>query len=570
MSDYTRLLLPKSWDYSASESANSASASATAAATSASNASESATAAASSAASASESATEAAASATAAASSATSASDSADSASESATAAASSAASASDSADSASESATAAATSAASASAIALGNLTTVSTTWSALKTLRDAGELVAGLSYRITDYETTTTQADTQSAGHVFDIIVTADTADTLNENARACLHDGDTYFQYAHLEAWKLKYCLDNDTNRFHWADDTDGKGVIYELEDEFKNKAPYDFKNIQFKRYMVTATTKTATALVNTYSGAHAVNSISYYPQNCTLDKTDYIYCYTFDYASGTGDYSLNQLNNGSSGEYAKYCYKNEIAPLFITPVYNGSGTTATYTRKQVLNNIVFRNTTTTSANYANRLTGVYAHTCTFGNDCYSNTFGNDCSSNTFGNNCNSNTFGNYCYSNTFGNSCTSNTFGNDCSSNTFGNYCNSNTFGNYCTSNTFGNSCFYNTADDFVLYITLADSSCYLKDFLVLDCENGTETGLCLLSSPLLTTTVNWQLLLYSDRTSVIDSGTITLAAGASPSCLVAESNYTTELDGDLFCFVVTYTRGASTIAVTVTN
>ena len=555
MSDYTRLLLPKSWDYSASESANSASASATAAATSASNASESATAAASSAASASESATEAAASATAAASSATSASDSADSASESATAAASSAtsasdsadsasesataaassaASASDSADSASESATAAATSAASASAIALGNLTTVSTTWSALKTLRDAGELVAGLSYRITDYETTTTQADTQSAGHVFDIIVTADTADTLNENARACLHDGDTYFQYAHLEAWKLKYCLDNDTNRFHWADDTDGKGVIYELEDEFKNKAPYDFKNIQFKRYMVTATTKTATALVNTYSGAHAVNSISYYPQNCTLDKTDYIYCYTFDYASGTGDYSLNQLNNGSSGEYAKYCYKNEIAPLFITPVYNGSGTTATYTRKQVLNNIVFRNTTTTSANYANRLTGVYAHTCTFGNDCYSNTFGNDCSSNTFGN------------------------------------YCNSNTFGNYCTSNTFGNSCFYNTADDFVLYITLADSSCYLKDFLVLDCENGTETGLCLLSSPLLTTTVNWQLLLYSDRTSVIDSGTITLAAGASPSCLVAESNYTTELDGDLFCFVVTYTRGASTIAVTVTN
>ncbi len=516
MSDYTRLLLPKSWDYSASESANSASASATAAATSASNASESATAAASSAASASESATEAAASATAAASSATSASDSADSASESATAAASSAASASDSADSASESATAAATSAASASAIALGNLTTVSTTWSALKTLRDAGELVAGLSYRITDYETTTTQADTQSAGHVFDIIVTADTADTLNENARACLHDGDTYFQYAHLEAWKLKYCLDNDTNRFHWADDTDGKGVIYELEDEFKNKAPYDFKNIQFKRYMVTATTKTATALVNTYSGAHAVNSNSYYPQNCTLDKTDYIYCYTFDYASGTGDYSLNQLNNGSSGEYAKYCYKNEIAPLFITPVYNGSGTTATYTRKQVLNNIVFRNTTTTSANYANRLTGVYAHTCTFGN------------------------------------------------------YCTSNTFGNYCTSNTFGNYCYFNTVDVDVLCITLADSSCYLKDFLALDCENGTETGLCLLSSPLLTTTVNWQLLPYSDRTTVIDSGTITLAAGASPSCLVAESDYTTELDGDLFCFVVTYTRGASTITATITN
>ena len=49
----------------------------------------------------------------------------------------------------------------------------TINITWSALVNLRDSGQLVPGQSYRITDYVTTTTQTDTQSAGNVFDIIV-------------------------------------------------------------------------------------------------------------------------------------------------------------------------------------------------------------------------------------------------------------------------------------------------------------------------------------------------------------------------------------------------------------
>ena len=52
-----------------------------------------------------------------------------------------------------------------------------------------------------------------TQSAGHRFDVIVTADDVNKLNENARACLHEGDTYFANSKLESWQLKYCLDND---------------------------------------------------------------------------------------------------------------------------------------------------------------------------------------------------------------------------------------------------------------------------------------------------------------------------------------------------------------------
>jgi hypothetical protein len=45
----------------------------------------------------------------------------------------------------------------------------------------------------------------------------------------------------------AWELKYCLDNDTTRFAWADEENGKGVIYYMKDEKNNECPYDFKNI-----------------------------------------------------------------------------------------------------------------------------------------------------------------------------------------------------------------------------------------------------------------------------------------------------------------------------------
>ena len=125
---------------------------------------------------------------------------------------------------------------------------------WQALKTMRDDGQLIPGQQYRITDYTTTTTQLDTQSAGHQFDIIVVADDVNKLNENARAIQHEGDTYFANSKLEAWKLNYCLDNDTTRFAWADSVNGKGVIYRMIDEFNNDVPYDFKNIQFKKAYV----------------------------------------------------------------------------------------------------------------------------------------------------------------------------------------------------------------------------------------------------------------------------------------------------------------------------
>lgn len=134
--------------------------------------------------------------------------------------------------------------------------------TYAELKSMRDGGELVSGRLYRITDYVTTlpeqvsdfTGEVMERSAGHAYDLVVVALSGSVLSENALAMLHDCDEYFAFANLAAWQLKYCLDNDTERFRWLASANGKGVVYWMKDEWGNEASYDFKNIQFKRYTV----------------------------------------------------------------------------------------------------------------------------------------------------------------------------------------------------------------------------------------------------------------------------------------------------------------------------
>ena len=184
-----------------------------------------------------------------------------------------------------------------------------VEVTWQELKDKRDNGELNPGSLYRITDYNCTTTQESTRSAGHQFDIVLLALSNNKLAEEGWAMMHDniydvtfsdGVTkkcylykveennynfvdsqtllgvslisdseftidesaktittedyesnileeegllynYFQNSNLSAWKVWYCLDNDTTLFTWADDSvdlsvvvDNSYVRFEVED------------------------------------------------------------------------------------------------------------------------------------------------------------------------------------------------------------------------------------------------------------------------------------------------------------------------------------------------
>ena len=109
---------------------------------------------------------------------------------------------------------------------------------------LKDNSNLIPGKLYRITDYIIAREDGSIKFAGHQFDIIVLALTKNTLSEEAWACKHDGDTYFENSNLSAWKIWYRLEG----------VGSKGVIYRMIDEFGNDCPYDFKNIMFKRYPV----------------------------------------------------------------------------------------------------------------------------------------------------------------------------------------------------------------------------------------------------------------------------------------------------------------------------
>ncbi len=400
--------------------------------------------------------------------------------------------------------------------------------TWAEIKSLRDGAQLIPGMYYRITDYTTTVANdSEARSAGHLFDVIVMATSTNTLSEEGKAIKsnRDTDNYFADANLDAWKIWYSLDNDVTRFAWADAENGTGVIYRMIDEWQNDCPYDFKNIQFKRYRCNAINEN---FEPTYCGFENMNFADY-----ELDVEDSIWAYTFSLITWKdNDYTTMVVQNLEDASlkirpdmdfdsnddktlpncynYHNFCQKNSIQSFFSSILIDEDSHYVC-----VLNNIVmyawlemydegnevysihFMHNNLFGINCANITMGnecynnIFGYGCkniiagnkfysnTFGNYCYYNTFGNGCGGNTFGNNCWYNTFWNGCHSNTFGNGCYSNTFGNDCDNNTFGNGCSWNTFGNDCDNNTFGNYCYYNTFGNNVRQLTIFEGVQYVS-------------------------------------------------------------------------------------------
>ena len=258
-----------------------------------------------------------------------------------------------------------------------------------------------AGLYYCITDYETTTTQRDTYAVGHRFNILVQAVTNYKLSESAKVCAIAGDDYFAKNKLEAWNIKYSLDNDAKRFAWADAVNGKGVIHYMCDENGNSAPYDFKNILFGEN------------------------------------------YTFE-LSGE-DFSLNGI----------YCRNNEIRP------YVAYGTQ--YLNNNLCNNLYEGECSNNFFDY-NCHDNYLVDNCfnnSFGEGCYGNTLYYNCYNNVFGISCNNNILEDSCANNVFMSGCGNNTFGILCSDNYLSQACRGNEFKRGSSRNYLEPYCRYNT-------------------------------------------------------------------------------------------------------------
>lgn len=376
-----------------------------------------------------------------------------------------------------------------------------VNLTYNDLKNLRDNSKLKPSQYYRITDFVTTVANdPEARSAGHPFDIIVLALDKNKLHEECHAIQHEGDTYFADCNLAAWKIWYCLDNDTTKYMWADTANGKGVIYRMIDEWGNDCPYDFKNVQFKRYAVEDISPNGelAELNGTYIGYNSdMNGLN------IPDQNDFIWAYTFSIGERINvpnDASIIGYNSTAVG--AGYGHKGYYGDNTIKPSSSRTLIDNVVFSVFCLNNIVWwtNNTVYRSSINGNRIESecsnmtlsgygnIIEHDCfnfIMGDRCYGNSFKTGCVCNTFGNSCGYNSFGKHCGNNTFGNDCNSNSFGDECHSNLFAIESRDNFFGNDCgnntldgVENTFGNGCTHNS---FVGHWNSFGNDCYGNSF-----------------------------------------------------------------------------------------
>lgn len=273
--------------------------------------------------------------------------------------------------------------------------------------------------------------------------------------------------------MNAWELKYCLDNDKDLFDWAE-TDGKGVIYYLKDEFGNEAPYDFKNAMFRRYQVSTVSDTIlNGLRNMY-----LYQDGYYALTRNNNSK---YWYTFASSDGSSDGSLfgectyNVINpyiylspkgknirginnivlqNANRNDFGHNCYDITILNSADGNIFDGSSSDicgASFARSTFRDNArmvtLYMTTRSIYGVSVQSIMGQSVDGCECGNACSNINFGLYNSSLKLGSSCSSITFGQWCYSVDVLNGSTNITFGNYCSYITIGKVCGYITFNNY---------------------------------------------------------------------------------------------------------------------------
>ena len=282
--------------------------------------------------------------------------------------------------------------------------------------------------------------------------------------------------------------------------------GKGVIWEMVDEYNNLCSYDFKNVKFKRSLIVATKEDPSedeyAFYGKYVG-QAMEELPVLPEGYAIDPNDSKYLYTYSVIAADGSVEDNSMGidlTSAGMGIIHLCALNRMrenvnASSFALDLNNNVFVATCNSADEMMNLIVMGNTFGTLCmgnTFVNAaMENTFGNDCyrnSFGNDCWYNSFGNECYSNSFGNSCGGNSFGNYfyrnsfgtdCCYNSFGNYCYYNSFGNDCWYNSFGNECYSNSFGNDCDNNSFGNGCNNNDILDNVRYITVFEGVQYVS-------------------------------------------------------------------------------------------
>lgn len=258
--------------------------------------------------------------------------------------------------------------------------------------------------------------------------------------------------------MNAWELKYCLDNDKSLFDWAA-TEGKGVIYYMKDEFGNEAPYDFKNALFQRRNITNVSSTCISPF-TQGESSRIGDADYYAISCGSNSYWY---YTFDTPYNAGhDSSL--FGDSTYNVIMPYIYEgkriiNAIVLGFSANNYFGRdcfnitvwGSANNNRFEKQCNSFLAYGVSDSKFDRMRQCTFYSVSNCQFGNNSFNNV----------GNSLDSITTGVMCQNNNFAIGNNGHTIGNGFNNNTFGNYDYGNIFGNTVSGLSLGTYVSYNT-------------------------------------------------------------------------------------------------------------
>lgn len=386
--------------------------------------------------------------------------------------------------------------------------------TYQELKTLRDNSELVPGQTYQITDYETITTEYETATANHYFDVVVTAESENTLAQQAYAAHSERDTdgYFANSDLSKWILNYSLDNAGSEFEWAPSDDGyvrRVYIYGEDFDYPcllerdhysdtsvdDKMLYAFYTSDYYTYYSDSEDVTNESVVYSYAGE-------------TLENLSFIvHEGNFNPGKGIIYRMIDEFGNDLPYDFKNILIVNEYTMSGSLGLRNTNPTSAP-TRTPVYR-YTFGKTTDASLNDCSNNKVVadvssLRHACFFGEQCTNNYLERCLGTILLGNNTNINlieaptlkipygvynfsmgsnssfsivtvvsqskmhdiTIGEYCtnislaseISNIIiGDNCDNIKISDSCTNITVGDYCTNNTFEQYCTNNVLGNNC-----------------------------------------------------------------------------------------------------------------
>jgi hypothetical protein len=337
-----------------------------------------------------------------------------------------------------------------------------ISKTYSELYLMYTGSTLISGQKYILSDYKTTHNILDGNTTTGVIEtgttepLILLATSINTFDKQAYSTLFPKDIiYYDITGGDTRDVAF-FDNGTP----IDNL--KGIIYYRKDTVQNvECWYDFRNVKFRRWLVSATPWVAS---RTYvaTNVYEYNSILY---KCikghtgvlttpNLDTTNWIkWLDKTQNWSWTSDKTQFNIGNVSTtnlimsdpidiytfGDYYNWVNDVEIGRINLDYIINN------YDYSSKLNNIVFN---TTNSLYT----------------CFSNVFGDNCFNNTVGSEFYYNTVGNEFDNNTVGMTFQYNTVGNGFNTNTIGMTFQYNTVRDRFQNNTVGMTFQYNTVRD----------------------------------------------------------------------------------------------------------